>query len=295
MTTQTQTITERRVCTTDLGTPARFRDLLAAEWIKLWSLRSSYWALGGGALTVIGINVNSARSNADRLADQPPLPPAPPPGFPDLPQMVFDPLATAFVDPAWQLLMVIAGSVGAIAVFGEYTSGLIRTTFAAVPARRAVMTAKATVLAVVMLALGAVVAGTSFGVTQAILRDHNGLSLSDPGALRAVAASTLLAPLCAFVGMALGALIRHAAGTVAAVAGVLLLLPALFQGETYRWVAEIGDAMPLTAWNALVQNPESNDGMGLYPVSVTEAWSVFGGWSLVAVIIAVTVVHRRDV
>ncbi|MEV8531561.1 ABC transporter permease [Streptomyces sp. NPDC051211] len=274
---------------------ARFRDLLTAEWIKLWSLRSTYWVLGLGPPAVIGINVNSARSNADRLAHQPELPPAPPPGFTDGPEMLFDPLATAFVDPAWQLLMVIAGSVGAIAVFGEYTTGLIRTTFAAVPARRAVMAAKVTVMAAVMLVLGAVVAVTSFGVTQAILRDHHGVSIGDPGALRAVAASALLAPLCALVGMALGALVRHAAGSIVAVVGVLLMLPSLFGGETYRWVKEIGNAMPLTAWHALVQNPTRDYGVDKYPVSVAEAWIVFGAWSLVAACVAVAVVHRRDV
>ncbi|MGN9792914.1 ABC transporter permease [Streptomyces sp. OZ13] len=275
--------------------PARFRDLLVAEWIKLWSLRSTYWVLGGSAPVVVGINVNSAWSNADRLAQQYGRPAAPPPGMPEKPEMLFDPLGTAFVDPAWQLLMVVAGSVGAIAVFGEYTSGLIRTTFAAVPARRAVMAAKATVMTAVMLVLGVVVAGASFGVTQAILRDHHGLSLGDPGALRAVAAAALLAPLCALVGMALGALVRHAAGTVVAVVGVLLLLPALFQGETYRWVKEIGNAMPLSAWQALVRNPERDYSMSKYPVSVTEAWIVFGAWSLLAAIVAVAVVHRRDV
>ncbi|MEU3750007.1 MULTISPECIES: ABC transporter permease subunit [Streptomyces] len=290
-----QTVSEPKVYATAVDSPARFRNLLTAEWIKLWSLRSTYWVLGVGAVAVTAINVNSARTNAERLAHQPELPPAPPPGFPAKPEMLFDPLAAAFVDPAWQLLMVIAGSVGALAVFGEYTTGLIRTTFAAVPARHAVMTAKAIVMAAVMLALGTSVAGTSFGVTQAILQDHHGMSFGDPGALRAVAASALLAPLCALAGMALGALIRHAAGTVVAVVGVLLMLPMLFMGETYRWVKEIGNAMPLTAWQALVQNPARDYTVDKYPVSVAEGWTVFGAWSLVAAFITVAVAHRRDV
>ncbi|MFC9244859.1 ABC transporter permease subunit [Streptomyces sp. NPDC057136] len=290
----TQTVSGPKTYTPALDSPARFRDLLTAEWIKLWSLRSTYWVLGIGPLAVLGINVNSALSNADRLAHQPELPPPPPPGFPAKPAMLFDAMSTAFVDPAWQLLMVLAGTVGALAVFGEYTTGLIRTTFAAVPARRAVVAAKVSVLAVVMLVLGTVVAGASFGVTQAILRDHHGLSIGDPGALRAVVASALLAPVCALVGMAFGALVRHAAGAVVAVVGVLLLLPALFQGETYRWVKEIGNAMPLTSWQALVQNPARDYNPDTYPVPVTEAWIVFGSWSFVAVIVAVAVVHRRD-
>ncbi|MGW8365928.1 ABC transporter permease [Streptomyces wedmorensis] len=290
-----QTVSEPKAYATAVDSPARFRNLLTAEWIKLWSLRSTSWVLGVGALAVIGINVNSARTNAQRLAHQPELPPAPPPGFPAKPEMLFDPLAAAFVEPAWQLLMVIAGSVGALAVFGEYTTGLIRITFAAVPARHAVMTAKAIVMVAVTLVLGTVVAGTSFGVTQAILQDHHGMSLGDPGALRAVAASALLAPLCALVGMALGGLVRHAAGTVVAVVGVLLMVPALFTGETYRWVKEIGNAMPLCAWRALVRNPARDYAAEKYPVPVGEAWGVFGGWALVAAVVMVVVVRRRDV
>ncbi|MEU3191444.1 ABC transporter permease [Streptomyces sp. NPDC006992] len=277
-----------------VGVPARFRHLLAAEWIKLWSLRSTYWVLSAGALTVIGINVNSAASNADRLAHQQ-LPSEPPPGVSARPEPLFDPLHTAFVDPAWQLLMVIAATVGGIAVFGEYTSGLIRTTFTAVPDRQAVIAAKVTVVSGVMLTLGTLVSGTSFGVTQMLLREYGGLSLGDPGALRAVTAAALLAPLCALVGMAVGAVIRHAAGSIVAVIALLLLVPALFQGERYRWVKEIGNAMPFSAWERLVMNPERARDLGKYPLTSTEAWIVYGAWATAAVAIAVLVVRRRDV
>ncbi|NUK05374.1 ABC transporter permease [Streptomyces lunaelactis] len=274
--------------------PALFRHLLAAEWIKLWSLRSTYWVLGVGALTVIGINVNSAASNADRLAHQAQRPPEPA-GIPHRPEFLFDPLHTAFVDPAWQLFMIIAATVGAIALFGEYSSGLIRTTFAAVPDRRAVVAAKVTVVSAVMLALGTLVSGNSFGVTQMLLREHGGLSLGDPGALRAVAASALAAPLCALVGMSVAAAVRHAAGSIVAVIALLLLVPALFQGERYRWVKEIGNAMPLSAWERLVTNPERAHDLGKYPLTVTEAWIVYGAWATAAAAIAVLVVRRRDV
>ncbi|MGV9880389.1 ABC transporter permease [Streptomyces sp. NPDC003006] len=276
---------------TQTNTPERIRfaDLLAAEWIKLRSLRSTYWVLGGGALVVIGINANSAWSNARRLADMPP-PPA------DLePHFGFDPLHTAFVEPAWQLFMVLAATVGALSVIGEYTSGLIRTTFTAVPDRRAVVAAKIAVVTAVLCGLGAVVAGVSFGVTQALLREEGGLSIGDDGALRAVVASALLAPVCALVGMALGAAVRHAAGSIVAVVGTLLLLPALFQGDTYRWVKEIGNAMPLTAWGRLAENPAMPGLPEKYPVTPAEAWTVFAAWPLVAVVVAVVVVRRRDV
>ncbi|MER7173264.1 ABC transporter permease subunit [Streptomyces mesophilus] len=272
--------------------PARFRHLLTAEWIKLWSLRSTYWVLGAGALTVVGINANSAYSNADRLSRMPAEPSAPPPGMPEKPLMAFDALHTAFLDPAWQIFMVVACSVGAIAVFGEYTSGVIRTTLTAVPDRRAVILAKAAVVTGVMTVLGAVVACAGLLLTQFLLRDHGGVSLADPDALRAVAGSALLAPLCALVGMAIGALVRHAAGAIVGAILTLLLLPALFQGETYRWVAEIGNAMPLSAWEALTGN---HWGGGRYPVTVAEAWVVYTAWAACALLVAVEAVRRRDV
>ncbi|MFE0173905.1 ABC transporter permease [Streptomyces sp. NPDC059002] len=273
--------------TRDRSTRARFADLVAAEWIKLWSLRSTPWILGVGTLVVIGINVNSARSNADLLARQPST--SPDGAF------QIDPMHTAFVDPAYQILMVVACSVGAIAVFGEYTSGLIRTTFTAVPDRRAVVLAKIAVVTAVMLALGAVAAAGSFWLTQAVLSDTIGLSIGAPGALRAVVASALLAPLCALVGMAIGSLVRHAAGSVVTALVTLLLLPALFGGETYRWVKEIGNAMPHTAWTALVENPAMDYPQGSYPETIAEAWTVFATWPLVAAVVTVVVVRRRDV
>ncbi|MEU2655225.1 ABC transporter permease [Streptomyces sp. NPDC007325] len=275
--------------------PALFRHLLRSEWIKLWSLRSTPGVLGVGGVVVTGICVNAARSNADRL-DRGPIPGAgagtasePAPAL-----FAFDVLGTAFVDPAWQLLMVLAACLGAAALSGEYATGLARTTFAAVPDRRSVVAAKAVVVTAVLLVFGACVALTSFAATQALLRDHGGLSLSDPGAARAVVASALLAPVCGLAGMAAGAVVRHAAGAAVAVIGVLLLLPALFQGDTYRWVRETGHLLPLDAWETLVRDP-ALPVVEKYPAGVAEAWAVLGGWGAAGLAVAVAVVRHRDV
>ncbi|WP_405102793.1 hypothetical protein [Micromonospora sp. NBC_01412] len=279
---------------TTTDTRARFRDLLAAEWIKMWSLRSTYGVLAAGALICVGITTNSARSNVALIARS----------TSPLQRTALDPMSAAFLDEAFQILGIVACSVGAITVFGEYASGLIRTTFTAVPARRPVVLAKVVVVTSIMLVFGAIVSATSFGVTQAIYhQEHIGLSITAPGALRAVAGSALLAPLCALVGMALGAVIRHAAGTIVAAVGLLLFLPALFQGETYRWVKEIGNAMVFPAWQALVKNSahqipsipgRPTPGVDKYPVTLTEAWIVFAAWAVAAVVVAVASVTRRD-
>ncbi|WP_405794866.1 ABC transporter permease [Streptomyces sp. NBC_01506] len=266
---------------------ARFRDLLAAEWLKLWSLRSTVWAYAIGALVVVGFNVGatydryrywSAHNAADRAS------------------FVSDGIALmyAYTTNAGTLMMLAAGAIGAAAITGEYGTGLIRTTFAAVPARRSVMAAKVCVLTTVMTGYGAVVAALSFWLSQAILaRRDAGVSLSDPGSLRVVVASTLLAPVCGLVGMALGTLLRHGAAATVTVVVVLLVVPLVFADDRH-WAAVIDHALPSSAWMRLVDT-RYGSGIGLpYPWTEGGAWTVFALWALGAAAVAVLAVHRRD-
>lgn len=262
--------------------PSRFRDLLLAEWIKLWSLRSTYVVLGLGTLAMIALNVNGAVADYDNW-----------PSYTALQRAGFDPLHDAFGHSAALLLMLAAGSIGAITIVSEYSSGLIRTTFAAVPARRSVVAAKVTVVTAVMLVAGTAIAAGSFWLTQAILSGrHAGYSIGQPGVLRAATASALLAPVCALVGIGIGALIRHTATSIVTVIVGLDLLPQFFNSNRHRWVSHIRNAMPISAWERLVfTGPDK----GFHDPTITGSWIVFAVWPLVSAIVAVIVVHRRDV
>jgi ABC-2 type transport system permease protein len=263
----------------------RFRDLLAAEWIKIWSLRSIPWVLALSALAIIGINLNSAKYAYDTF------PVGAPPPASDVVEMA---LWVSFNTLAADILMLVAGSVGAIVIVGEYATGMIRTTLAAVPDRRAVLAAKACVLTAVMLGYGIVVAGTSFGLAQVILSGrHTGLSITHPGALRFVAAAALLAPVCALIGLCLGVLIRHPAAAVVGTVLVLFLLPALFT-DTYHWTAEVSHAMPFNAWRRLAQVDMTHVRPSRYPATVGGAWLTFAAWPIVSTLIATIMIHRRD-
>ncbi|MDX3853613.1 ABC transporter permease [Streptomyces sp. AK02-01A] len=268
-----------------VGVPAaRFRDLIAAEWIKLWSLRSTAWMYAISALAVIAFNGGAAydhyrywyeydvRSRAAFVSD----------GLA---------LGDAFTTNAGMVLLLATGAIGAVAITGEYGSGLIRTTFTAVPARASVMAAKACVVTAVMTLFGAAVAGTSFGLTQAILSGrHAGVPFSHPGALRVVVASTLLSPLAALIGMALGVLLRRGAAAVIAVVVLLMVLPLAVSDGRYT-TAVVAHAMPFEAWLRLVQ---AGDRPAAYPWTLTGAWTVYAVWALVAAAIAVVGVRRRD-
>ncbi|MEU2711344.1 hypothetical protein [Streptomyces sp. NPDC007205] len=82
--------------------------------------------------------------------------------------------------------------------------------------------------------------------------------------------SALLAPVFALIGMGFGAVIRHTATNLVTTAGMLLLLPDVF-------------------------NDSHLFGPGPYPQTIAGSWSTYAAWLLVAVCLALVVVHHRDV
>ncbi|MFE9134253.1 ABC transporter permease [Streptomyces sp. NPDC007355] len=264
---------------------ARFLDLIASEWLKLWSLRSTAWSLLLGALAVVAFNVGTAwdhhrywfQYDAEGRA-----------GFVRN-EMA---LADAFTGNASMVLILCAAAMGAVSVVGEYSSGLVRTTFAAVPARGSLVAAKLLVVAGVQSGFGAVVAGVSFWSTQALLAERGaGLPITHPGALRIVVASALLAPVCALAGAALGALLRHSAVSVVGSVVLLLLLPSVL-GDRRHLTAVLAHATPLHAWQRLVGvGPAAVEP---YPWTAGGAWLVYALWALGAGAVAVVAVRHRD-
>ncbi|MEU7576831.1 ABC transporter permease [Streptomyces sp. NPDC041068] len=263
----------------------RFGDLLAAEWLKLWAPRSTLWSLLIAGLAVVAINAGTAydthrywsRNSAEDAAEF---------------IRAGIPLQEAFTVNAVVVLMLSTGAIGALCLVAEYRTGLIRTTFAAVPARRSLMTAKVLVVAAVMTGFGALVACCSFWLTQAILSTKGvGVPIDHPGAWHLVVASALLAPVSALVGMALGAVLRHSGATLVSCFVLLLLLPIALSDDRY-WTAVVGHAMPYKAWLRLA---EINTTDALYPWTSTGAWGVLALWPLAAAATAVVTVDRRDV
>lgn len=260
------------------GPPARFRDLLAAEWIKTRSLRSTPWTIALTVLFVIGSAVVATMS--DKAAGSRPA----------------EFLSYDSYPPAgsWTLILV-AASMGALAVVSEYSSGLIRTTTVAVPARGSVVLAKAAVTAALWTAVGTVTSTGSFLVSQAILSGrHGGVAITHPGVFRPLAASALLAPVCALVGLGLGVLLRHAAATMVTSVFTLLLLPTMFS-DTNRWTADIKHALVSAAWQRLVRDWGPGPDSLAYFATVSGSWLVYVLWPLITVALAVLVVRRRDV
>jgi ABC-2 type transport system permease protein len=281
--------------TRPVESPVHFRDLVAAEWIKLRSQRSTPWMLAVTALAVIGSAVVAAHAD---YANFPHYSPA------EQQTHSFS-LSDAFPLVGYLVLMVVAASTGAATMVSEYGSGLIRTTTVAVPARGPVVLAKAVVIAAAWTLASAIDSTASFAVSQAILHGrHAGVSITHPGAFTALLGATLLAPVCALIGLGLGVLIRHSIATTVTAIVTLVMLPTFFSTQQ-RLTAEIHHAMVLSAWQRLTQAYGPPQAVaahvqagqlvpGLYP-PLGEASISYAVWPLVALLLAVIVVRRRDV
>jgi ABC-2 type transport system permease protein len=254
---------------------ARARDVLAFEWTKLRAVRSNLWTLLAASAVTIGSSAVVAEATA---------------GAPAAPSSaVITPLTASFL--GYAEYSVIPVSILAVLAFtSEYSSGLIRTTFAAVPQRLAVLAAKAAVIAGAALVAGEVLTFAVFFLTQAIMAGHHrGLSLSAPGAPRAVLAAGTLLAVCALVGLSFGAITRHTAGAIAATLGAIYLLAAACLALPSPWNLRVGKfTLPFAAYQVITQHPQPGLLSPLLSVLVMLAWPA------AALVVAGLLLIRRD-
>jgi ABC-2 type transport system permease protein len=266
------TAVDVRVAAAPVSLAVRARDVLTSEWIKLRSVRSTYWTLLIAAVTAIGGSAIVGLSTAHS---------------PNGGGTAFDPVAMIFL--GWLEYPVLAvGILGVLAFTSEYSSGQIRTTFTAVPRRLAVLAAKASVMGVVMLLFGEVIAFIAFFVAAALESGHHGISLSQPGAPRAVLAAGFCLFAIAMLGLGLGAIIRHTAGAVAALPAVIYL-PLVLLALPSPWGERIGRFTMLVAADQLVSaHPRG----GLLPPAVSLL--ILLAWPAAALLAAALLINRRD-
>ncbi|MDI2131131.1 hypothetical protein [Yinghuangia seranimata] len=190
--------------TTDAGRGPGFRGAVAAELLKLRSLRSTYLTLAFAVATGLVFGITDTASTARHWAT-----------MTAAERADFDPVGTSL--NGYEFGLLAFGVLGVLAASSEYGTGQIRATLTAVPDRAAVFAAKALVVGGLGLLLGEAAAFTSFGLGQWMLaREHLDASLTEPGVLRAVVCAGLYLGVMAVVGLGLGALIRHTAGAIGA-------------------------------------------------------------------------------
>jgi ABC-2 type transport system permease protein len=187
----------------------RFADIARSELTKFTSVRSGRWTLAAFAVLTLGLGVlvshlTGAHYNRMDAADR------------------------ALWDPTNQSLAGLAigelalGILGVLVMSGEYGTGAIRSTLAAVPRRPLLLATKAAVFGAVALVVGEVVTFVTFLAGQAVMGPHH-TTLGQPGVLRAVVLSGAYLALIGLFGLGLGTIIRHSAGAIATFVGIVLL------------------------------------------------------------------------
>jgi ABC-2 type transport system permease protein len=255
--------------------PARARDVVAFEWTKLRSVRSNYVTLLIAAIATIGSTALVAHTVAS----------APTPG----PGGTFTPLTVSFL--GYAEYAVIPVCVLAVLQFtSEYTTGLIRTTFCAVPQRWAVLAGKAAVTGGAALVAGEVLGFACFFLTQAMLSGrHRGVSLAQPGVPGAVLGGGFVLCACALTALGLGAIIRHTPGAIAVTLAAIYGLAALCLALPSPWKYGFGRfTMPFAAAQVLAMHPQP----GL--LSPALSMLVLVGWPAAILLAAALVITRRD-
>jgi ABC-2 type transport system permease protein len=179
--------------------------VVAAEWTKFSSLRSTWVTTGISAFLLVAFGmIASASVTGDSLT------------------------AIDLALSGSTLAALSVGVLGALLGAGEYTTGMIRATLAAVPRRLPVLWSKSLVAGAAAFVAMTAGAFAAFALGSAVLNDKvSSVGLGDDGVLRALLGAGIYLGLIAVLGVALGMLIRSSAGAIAILAGLLLIVPGL--------------------------------------------------------------------
>jgi ABC-2 type transport system permease protein len=248
--------------------------VIRSEWTKLRSLPSTIWCLLATFTLVVGVGLAYASLRVAR-------PPADP--------STVDPASISLAGV--QLAQFAIGVLGVLLVSGEYATGSIRVSLAAVPRRLPMLWAKTVTFALTTLVVAVPAVLVAFFAGQSILAGKNlDTGLGAPGVLRAVLGSALFLAAVGLLGLGLGALLRHTAGGISALFG-LLFAPQLVLGLTPESVSDaIYRYLPTPAGAAV--SAVRQDPLSLGP------WTGLGLFCLytaAALGLAAWLLRRRDV
>lgn len=259
---------------------ADFGDVIASEWMKIRTVRATFWTLvslfAGSALISFLITLGAANTYAKDQAA----------GKPDSPDIVL--LGLAIVG------QIAAYVLGVMTISAEYTTGAIRTTLTAMPRRVEILVAKAILLAVIVFVVGLATAFLCFYLANVPLQaKHVGLRMSDPGVTRALFGSALYLSGLSLFGLAMGFLLRHTAGAITFGLALIFIIGNLVQlipGSVGRWLYKV---MPGNAGSQVTAFGESNR----HPDKAFAPWTGFTVFVIEVVVLLVVgalLFEKRD-
>ncbi|MPQ98430.1 ABC transporter permease subunit [Modestobacter sp. I12A-02628] len=251
--------------------------LLRGEWLKLRSLRSTWWTLGAGLLLMVGLGALISGTYTPGAQ-------GPDGGGAGA---VVDPVTLSLSGSGIAQLLVAV--LGVLVVSGEYSSGTVRGTFAAVPRRWPVVAAKAAVLGGVLLVTTTIAAFAAFSLGQ-VTYGSGAATLSTDGALRVVVGTGLYLTGVGLLAMAITWLLRSTAASIATVVVLMLVLPAISGLLPDSWGDVLEKWLPTQAGSAIMTLVTDS--------TMFSPWAglaVMVGWVALLFAAGTALLRRRDV
>jgi len=253
--------------------PTTMANTFRAEWTKLRTLRSTWLTVAGAVIASVGLAglICAAQvSQWDQMSPQQ--------------RAEFDPTSTALIGVLFA--SVILGCLAVRAITSEYSTGMIRVTFSAIPGRRGVLAAKAAILATIALPVALATNLASFFLGRQILATKGvSMSLSQTGVVQAIVFGALTVSLVTVMGLGLGGIIRRTAGATTALSvGVI--------GSQILGLALPESARQYLPGSAIQAVTSVRETAGL--LSPGKALAVLAAYALVALATASRLVASRD-
>ena len=249
-----------------------------SEWIKFWTLRSTWiTSFIAIALTVLfGAGLAASLGQSEEYRDK----------------------AMNLITSGLTFGQIVVAVLGALIITGEYSSGQIRSSLAAVPRRGRLLLSKAVVLSVSSFLLGSVSIFLSWAISKPFLGEHAG-SLTDSHYFGHIWGSGLVFVGIALMTLGLGFLLRSTAGAITVVVSLLFVItiPLQLAASKWEWINKVIGCLPSTVSSAVsdpFQNATQWGGDGVQFLSHGQAIAVFVAWALVPLIAAWVVFSRRD-
>lgn len=251
-----------------------FPRLVRSEWIKLWTVRSTWWVVPITVVAQAGIAWMIAYFGTQQMEQN----------GADL-----GPFTAGDLVGGIQLAQLAICVLAVLTITGEYSTGMIRSTLTAAPTRTPALLAKGLVVVVVAFVTGIVGTIVSWAITYPVLGETYRVDLADGVNQRILVGAPLYLAAIALLAFAIGAMLRHSAGALATVLGLLLVVESVFAMVPWAFFEKVSPYLPMSAGSQLVQNGG--------PDAVLSPWEGYGvlvAWGVAALVAALVLVRRRD-
>jgi ABC-2 type transport system permease protein len=269
-----------------------FWRVLRSEWIKFRTLRSTLWTVVVTAVVMVGFALLMAsimRAAVDNPEMQQEM--SQDPGM----QAMGGLAGTTAITLGYSFGQLAVAVLAALIVTSEFSTGMIRSTFATVPHRLPALWAKLVVIVAATVVVISLALGVAYLVTMPLL-DAAGLSidLSEPDQVRVLLGCVLYLATVAAFALAVGTLMRHTAGAIFTLVALFFVLPIIFSiivaTSDAAWTDWVNKLLPSVAGERIISR-------GPTPDTLLEPWVGYGvlaAYTVVLLVAAAVTLKRRD-